>query len=157
MLELSQVNCCPGSILSYSAVNFVEPSLFKSSMWPDKSDIGMGGWDSMPGVWKFILRISTGSDGAIMLAFCISKPDMSGVITWPESIGCLMGWRRRLNMMTMTTMMARPMPATTGPTTQSKLFRRGSGRMLLQLFRSSHGGSLAGGRVAEGMYGSEKI
>merc|ERR1719354_257193 len=65
-----------------------------------------------------------------------------------------MGWRRRLNIITMTTMMARPIPATTGPTTQRRLLRLGSGRMLLHVFMSSQGSS-GGGRVADGMYGSK--
>jgi hypothetical protein len=37
MLELSQVNCWPGSMLSYSAVNLTAPSPFSSSMCADRS------------------------------------------------------------------------------------------------------------------------
>ena len=73
--------------------------------------------------WKFILRSSTGSEGAMTLALAISNPDMRGVVTWPPSIGCFRGCCLRLKTMTRTTRRARPMPATTGPTTQTRLVR----------------------------------
>merc|ERR1719336_1120281 len=110
----------------------------------------------MPGVWKFILRSSTGSDGAMTLAFCISKPDMRGVITWAESIGCLSGCRLRLKTMKRTTNKASPIPATTGPTTHTKLVLGVWDGIRLQSI-PLHSPGVAGGRVAEGVYGSKGI
>ena len=156
MLELSHVNCCPGSMLSYSEVNFVAPSDLSSSIWLASSLTGMGGWDNMPGVWKFILLNSTGSEGAITLAFCISNPDMRGVITWAESIGCLSGCRLRLKTMKRTTSRASPIPATTGPTTHTKLVLGvWDGKMSQYSSPPLQSPGVAGGRVAEGVYGSE--
>ena len=54
-------------------------------------------------------------------ALAMSKPDMRGVVTWPPSMGCFRGCLFLLNTITKTTRRARPMPATTGPTTQPRL------------------------------------
>ena len=155
MLLLSQVNCWPGSMLSYSAVNLLAPSSLSSSMWVLRAVTGMGGWESIPGVWKFIRRSSTGSEGAITEALAMSKPDMSGVVTWPPSMGCFNGCRFRLNTITKTTRRARPIPATTGPTTQPRLAPRAGLGMRLQSM-PEHSPGVAGGRVALGVYGSEE-
>ena len=104
----------------------------------------------MPGVWKFILLSSTGSEGAMTLALAISNPDMSGVVTCPPSMGCLRGWWRLLNTMTRTTRRARPMPATTGPTTQTRLVRGVWLGMRLQSMPLQSPG-VAGGLVALGV------
>lgn len=101
--------------------------------------------------WKFILLSSTGSEGAITEAFCISKPDIRGVMTCPESIGCLSGCRRLLKTITSTTSRASPIPATTGPTTQSRDVREGWEGMRSQSTSSQWSDMVAGGRVADGM------
>ncbi|KAJ8951258.1 hypothetical protein NQ318_008161 [Aromia moschata] len=55
MLEWSQVNCCPGSMLSYSCENFRLSFALSLSMWLASSEIGIGGCDTIAGVWKFSL------------------------------------------------------------------------------------------------------
>ena len=46
--------------------------------------------------WPSTPLSSTPHGNHHMVITCISKPDMRGVITWPESIGCFRGCRRRL-------------------------------------------------------------
>ena len=74
---------------SYSCENFRLSFALSRSMWLANSEIGMGGCEIMPGVWKFRRRISTGSVGAWLVPMSAA---ISGRVTaaWSGALhGCL--------------------------------------------------------------------
>lgn len=99
------------NLTSYSCENFWLSLPLSLSMCSASCEMGMGGWEIIPGVWKLSLRIFTGSEGAAGMTPTLPPPPpippptwlppwsaIKGFVTWAWSrdLGCLRRLQREV-------------------------------------------------------------